>query len=79
MLNNNCLTCLATENRNLSNSSCLCNNGYFDNNTAICATCATFCVTCTTSATYCLSCNTAVHLRSIDITTHTCPCANGYY
>ena len=36
-------------------------------------------MTCISSATYCLTCNTLTHYRTINLTTHTCPCINGYY
>jgi hypothetical protein len=36
-------------------------------------------LTCISSATYCLTCNTLTHYRTINLTTHTCPCINGYY
>jgi proprotein convertase subtilisin/kexin type 5 len=36
-------------------------------------------LTCFSSTTYCLTCNTITHYRTINLTSHTCPCNNGYY
>jgi hypothetical protein len=43
---NQCLSCGADTNRNLNNNLCVCNLGYFDNNTSICGQCDQQCAEC---------------------------------
>ena len=51
-----CTSCSATQFRTLSATTCPCNTGYFDNNTAICAKCHYSCQQCTNS-TSCSVCD----------------------
>lgn len=58
-------------------SSCPCNNGYFDNNTAICAICHVTCATCDGPTQYdCLSCN---NLKFRSLQSGQCMCKTSYY
>jgi hypothetical protein len=69
----NCVTCSAAMNRYQSGSSCLCNSGYVDNSSTLCAQCSNLivgCQTCSTIST-CLTC------RSGFTGTTTCTCSTG--
>lgn len=48
--------------RNLVNSSCDCQDGFFDNGTVLCANCDSTCLTCSDgTASGCLSCNATLN------------------
>jgi hypothetical protein len=73
----NCLSCFASQFRQLASNKCTCKDGYFDNGADICAPCHFSCATCKTTATNCLSCVSA-DLRTFD-GVGSCLCNDSYY
>ncbi len=73
----NCLTCDSNNHRVLSGSTCICQDGYYDDNTnAMCQACHYSCQTCTSSSS--CACDPAKN-RVLDSGTGLCICANKYY
>lgn len=74
-----CTTCDATAFRviNLTDHTCRCTSGYFDNNVTICATCDSTCLTCSGALTVnCLTCDMLVK-RQLSVSS--CVCIQRYY
>ena len=69
-----CLTCNSTDSRTLDNTTCPCDNAFFDSGVATCTACDYTCLTCTNSSTNCLSCATTRTLSS-----NACPCDGRLY
>lgn len=61
--------------RTQNSSSCVCNDGYFDNGVALCEICNHTCATCVNGST-CTSCGP---LRLANTTTDLCDCNPGYF
>jgi hypothetical protein len=75
----NCLTCASSFNRYLeSNSTCICNLGFYENNVESCAACHYSCESCTGGLkTDCVTCP-ANTFRS-KTSGNECVCAERYY
>jgi hypothetical protein len=75
--NISCLTCDSSLNRYKSGSSCLCNNGFVDIGTEICAPCGNYmlgCSNCTDRVT-CQSCNPGMTLNTASVP-NKCECSD---
>jgi hypothetical protein len=74
-----CTVCSVSDHRTLSNTSCLCDNGYYDNGVAVCAACNYRCLTCSSGpSTSCLACSSTL-FRTFNAATSECVCNTGYY
>lgn len=69
-----CLTCPST--RTLTNTTCVCNPGYYETIQLQCLACPPQCITCQ-SSTICTSCNSSL-FRFLDSTSRFCQCQFGY-
>lgn len=71
-----CSSCSATDHRSLTNTSCICNDGYYESGSSVCSACTYRCLTCS-SATICLTCNASLS-RAISNSSE-CLCITGYF
>ncbi|CAD8198174.1 unnamed protein product [Paramecium octaurelia] len=70
--NVNCISCISGLNRHISGSSCICDDGYYDN-AGVCTLCSLPCTKCT-SSTVCTECNQISYQVLSD-----CHCMDTYY
>lgn len=79
----NCTSCNSTLQRVLNSSNiCVCANGFYEiapNNPNTCLACSPTCVTCTTSANVCTQCDFNNQHRTLNLSSQTCICTNGFY
>ncbi|CAD8203896.1 unnamed protein product [Paramecium pentaurelia] len=74
----NCTSCLDSENRIQTGSTCGCKSNYFDFGSTSCQQCSYKCETCFQREDYCLSCSPS-SLRQHNNLLKLCNCPNGYY
>ena len=77
-----CLTCNSTLFRVLdsTSTSCVCQNGYYEDSSLICQPCTAGCVSCLYNGTnsICSGCNSSL-MRTMGAANLTCDCITGYY
>lgn len=75
---NSCTSCLASANRQLSGSTCVCKTGFYATlaTTELCSACDYKCLTCLLEPTICTSCSSSLFRV---ISSNSCPCKTGYF
>ena len=69
-----CTECDSSKNRAITNTSCPCQQGYYDNQVVQCATCPSTCLSCTAAG--CTSC--AASNKRV-LSNYSCPCVIGFF